>query len=64
MTPRKDVADIPRRTKSGRLVTSVSFSPRGRELLDRAATAESVSFSALLEQLLFKHCRQRGLLKE
>jgi hypothetical protein len=64
MTPRKNVADIRPATKNGRLVTSVSLSPRGREMLDRAGTAECVSFSALLEGLLLKHCRQRGLLKE
>jgi hypothetical protein len=62
MTPRKNVADIPRRTKSGRLTTSISLSPLVRELIDRAAQEQSTSFSGLIEMLVIKHCCKRGLI--
>jgi hypothetical protein len=55
MTP-KDVADIPRRTQSGKLTTSISISPKVRELIALAARAESTSHSELIERLVLKHC--------
>ena len=62
MMPPKDVADLPRRTKSGRVTTSISLSPLARELIARAAKAESTTHSGLLEMLVIKHCRRRGLI--
>jgi hypothetical protein len=58
MMPAKNAVDMPRRTQSGRVISSVTLSVRARALLTRAARAANTTHSALVERLLLAHCEE------